>query len=506
MEKICARCGKGFNASTEEQSVCPACLSDEFASVKTSRSVEVNQLVAQNEIVHRRQVARAERMARTLQSGSAFSLMGKVRCGLSVGLFLICVLIFVIGDSETVKTPINQMEQEYQLYISIGVALISSLFLLPSFATHKFIISISIVTMLSMGVAMPFMWHARVPGIEPQSPTALEGEEEKKETQEEDKTRRFLSDGDLEVFHKTCEERPRETHFAIYLDNQTSSIRSQVRESLTRLMQAEFTRAYTRGSGALYIVTNARGNRSNVARVASRYGRVVYANAGAGIYEVSFSPDKANLVSRYSSEVLSSPQNLNFVSANVSELLCLDPMRVSAAANMLATANVQVLRGDIRDAIVQVLHDPWSSEEETYQALIEALTVYAPRGDREALQYLMAYFNNCRTARKKISPKVTRRLIGEEPAAMVEPIVQLWLDNPLAWNEMLSALGPRAEEVLISRLNPEADLHLLDSLMKYLSTYGSSKAIPSLEKLLEHPDSLVRHKAGATINDIKSRY
>lgn len=457
----------------------------------------------QNRLVHRRQVARAARMSRNLQRGSAFSLMGKVRCGLAVGLFLICVLVFVIGDSETVKTPINQLEKEYQFYVSIGTALISSLFLLPSFGSHKFIISLAITTMMTMGVAMPFMWHARVPGLEPE-PVVQQVIEEKKA--EEEKSKRFLTDGDLDVFRKTCEEMPQSVHYAIYLDNQSTSVRSLVRESLTRLLQAEYTRAYTRGNGALYIVTNVRGKRSNVARVASRYGRVTYANAGAGVYEVRFSPDKANLVSRYSSEVLSSPQNLNFVSANVSELLCLDPMRVSAAANMLATSNVQVLRGDIRDAIVQVLRDPWTSEEETYQALVEALTVYAPRGDREAYQYFITYFNNCRVMKKNISPKVTRRLIGEDPSGMVEPIVELWVENPLKWNDMLSALGSKAEEALIAKLTPAADLKLLDSLMKYLSTYGSSKALPALEGLLNHPDSLIRHKAGVTINDIKSRY
>lgn len=108
--------------------------------------------------------------------------------------------------------------------------------------------------------------------------------------------------------------------------------------------------------------------------------------------------------------------------------------------------------------------------------------------------------------KKNISPKVTRRLIGEDPSGMVEPIVELWVENPLKWNDMLSALGGKAEEALIAKLTPAADLKLLDSLMKYLSTYGSSKALPALEGLLNHPDSLIRHKAGVTINDIKSRY
>lgn len=469
-----------------------------------AKTPEVAEVMAQNKLLQRRQAARAARMEREFQSGSPFSLLGMLRCCLALVLFLICAFVFMLGDSETYKTPINQLETEYQYVVSIGTCLLAVLFLIPSFRSHKVLISCLSVFMLAMGSVMPMIWHAR----EPQSPEVDVTELPTATPQEEDAAARggrILADADLDVFRALCDEAPRGTHIAIFMTLQNSSTRTQVRESLTRLLQAEYTRAYTRANGALYVVANVRANRASAARIAARYGRVTYANADAGVYEVAFSPEKTNLVCRYSSEVLSSPQNPNFVAANVSELMCLDPMRVSAAANMLSSTNVQVLRHDIRDSIIQVLRDPWDSEPETYQALMDALVVYAPRGDAEALKLLRSYFDSSRAQRKGVSQVVMRRLITEDPDGMMEPVVQLWSANPIAWSEMISALGSRAEQHLIAKVTLNTDLQLLDSVLKYLADYGTSKSISALEALLEHPDSLIRHKTEKTLNAIRSR-
>ena len=480
-------------------------MSDEFAAAPVAKTAEVAEVMAQSRILQRRQAARAARMSREFHADVPFSMLGKVRCGLAVAMFLICAFVFMLGDSETYKTPINQLDEEYQYVVSISTCLLAALFLLPSFRSHKFIVASSAIFMVVMGCVMPMLWHAR----ERQEGTPTDAQEEVAPAKVDDETAarggRFLKDEDLDVFRALCAESPRNTHYAIFLTNQNSSTRAQVRESLTRLLQAEYTRAYTRANGALYVVANVRARRANVARVAARYGQVVYANPDSGVYEVAYSAEKTNFVSRYSSEVLGSPQNPNFVGANIRELMCLDPMRVSSAAHMLATTNVQVLRRDIRDAIVQVLRDPWDSEPETYQALMEALVVYAPQGDNEAVQLLRSYFESSRAQRKGVSLSVMRRLIAEDPDGMVEPVVQLWSANPIVWNEMIGALGSRAEDKLIAKISLDTDLQLLDSVLKYLADYGTAKAIPAIETLLSHSDSLVRHKAERTINTLRAR-
>lgn len=465
--------------------------------------------MAQNRLVQKRQAARAERMARELKSDTPFGYLGMLRCGLSIALFLLCLLVFMICDNVKGVTPLSNLEYEYRYVISVGCSLVCVILLLPSLSRHRIVISLVSLVMLILGGTMPLIWNPDNNKQDDEEELAIpevETVKEKKHQESEPVSRTELTREDLAVYRELCQSRPQQTHYAIYLTDQNSSTRTLVRESLARLMQAEYSQAYTRANGALYVLVNARRPRNMVAGVAAKYGNVVYANAEAGVYEVEFSAEKANLVSPYAAEVLTSPRNPNFVAANISELLCLDPMRVGAAANALSTANVQFLRRDIRDAVLQALKDPWDTEDEVHQSLVEALTVYAPKGDEAAVRIFRAYFDSRRALRKGVSPVVIRRLISEQPDDMVEPIVQLWSANPVVWNEMISALGSRAEELLLPKLKLDADLQLLDSVLKYLASFGSRKAVPVLEELKKHPDALIRHKAEATLESIQKRF
>ncbi len=461
--------------------------------------------MAQHRLIKKRQIARAERMSRELRRSSPYSVMGHVRCAFAVVLFLVCVFIFILGDSETFKTPINQLEFEYQLVFSLGISLFSVGCLLPSFRRHKFIVTSVSLVMLGMGVAMPFMWHARLPYADAPQPQVEESASPDEATPAAERSGRTLSDRDLDVYRKICEDLPGKAHYAIYMDNQTAISRTLLRETLTRLLQAEYTSAYTRGDGALFVVVNVRSKSSFVSNVISRFGRVSYANPEAGVYEVRFSADKSNLVSRYSTEVLSSPHNPNFVAANISEMSSFDPMRVATAANTLAQANVNVLRHDIKQAILRVLQDPWLTEEDTYQALIEALNVYAPAKDEQALTHFRTYFDNCRNVGRSLSSKVVLRLIDEDPMTMVEPVLQMWAENPVAWGDVMTRLGSHAEDKMLTLITPGSDIQMLDAALKYFASYGSAKAIPLVEQLAQHPDSLIRHKAEQTLEMLRSR-
>lgn len=504
MEKECDRCKTRFNATSEAQSVCAKCLSAEFDKGTTGSAPLVGAEAVEFRRMQRRQKARAEKMQRMLESGAMFSNRGKVRGVLALALFLACSFVFFLGDSETMKTPVNQLDIEYQLIISIGCGLISACCLLPSFRNNKAIISSLIVMILGWSVAVPFVWHARTPDEEAETLPVDDGIMNAAED-EQVKRGPVMTDGDLEVFRTVCAEAPRQTHYAIYMDSQTSNSRLLIRESLTRLLQSEYTRAYTRGRGALFVVVNSRVSRAQIPVVLARYGQVSYSRADKGIYELHFSAERAKLVSRYSADVLESPHNPNFVAANVSELTCLDPMRVRVAANMLAGADVQVLRVDIKNALLRVLQDPWLTEPDTYQALVEALVVYAPAKDAMALRVFRTYFEHCRQTSRGLSAKVVRRLVAEDPDGMVAPVVSMWIANPVAWAEIIPLLGNRVEDALLARVTPQSDLQILDGSLKFFADFGSERAVPLVEALVGHQDALISHKATQTLAHIKKR-
>lgn len=502
MEKECIRCKSRFNATAEGQEICPVCLDAEFAVAATSVSQETTQVKEMQQRIKQRQIARAERLSVRFTRNSPYSLMGRVRCSLAICLFLLCAFVFMIGDSATLKTPINQLELEYQLMVSVGCSLLSVIFLLPSFKYHKLYITLISILLLVGGAIMPFIWHFRTPVVV--APVAKEKVEEPK-VEEENAGGRVLSDSDLEVYRSKCSELPQQRHFAVYMDEQTPISRSLLRESLTRLLQAEYTQAFTRKAGALFVVVNARADSSSVTRVLNRYGRITHAGTQNGVFEVDFDSQKADLVCRYSSDVLSSPRNPNFVAANISEICCPDPMRVTAAATVLANTNVQVLRHDVKNALLRVLQDPWLSEPDAYQALVEALVVYAPLGDAQAIQAFRTYYNDAYSSGYGLSPRVVQRLIEEDPDGMVEPVVQMWIANPIAWKGMIELLGNRVEDSLMKRVNAQSELQTLDAAMLFFEDNGTPKCIPLLESLQQHPDSLIAHKAGKTLEAVKAR-
>ena len=106
-----------FRASTESQDVCPTCLNDEFGSGVAATDFGREEFIKENSAAMRRQQARATRLSKNFRSATAYNLIGMLRCGLGVILFMICVLLFLISDGDEM-TFLNQLEYEYQLCIS----------------------------------------------------------------------------------------------------------------------------------------------------------------------------------------------------------------------------------------------------------------------------------------------------------------------------------------------------------------------------------------------------
>ncbi len=463
----------------------------------------------------RRQMARAERMNRSYHSDSVFSIAGRMRCALGVAIFLGCVFVFMLGDSENYTTPLSRLDLDSQRMISVVLCWVAAGLVFISFQRHKVLVTFVGLVMLVSGWFMPEMWRHEAPVALEDSPVQSPKKEKKglpvviqtedPDAEEVKPADPVLSESDLEVFREGVKSAPHMAHYAIYMDNQDSAARTIVRESLTRLLEAEYTRAYTRAMGALYVVTNARGELRNISRILSRYGRVAYSRPVEGIYEVHFMPDKANMVCRYTPDVLSSPSNPAFVSANISELSCLDPMRVRAAAVSLRNSNVPVLRRDIHSALCDVLAEPWSIEPDTYSALVEALVTYAPKGDRKTLEICNRYFQLCRSQQRGASSSALSLLVREAPEDMVDPVVDMWAVNPMSWGKILGQLGSRAEDRMLELLSRTDSIQLIGSILKYIQNYGTEKSVPVVKKYVEHPDSLISHTARTTLSALEER-
>lgn len=511
-----------FQASSEEQAVCPQCLSEEFSSGE--RSVEVSHEELMREYsggASRRQLARARRMGRALSSDHAFSMMGKVRCGFAVLLFLICVALFILGDGEQ-KTFLNQLAENEQLAISLSVCVIAAALLLPSYSRHKLVVGLSALFIVVMGVFMPSMWHHRTSDTASVPSTLQEDAVAEEETVVEDG--RYLKDEELTLFHKLHDEKPRGVHYAVFMrcdiddshkvngtlafGRMEQATRNLIKSSLSRFMHgAEVMLNNSRdGNGVIFTIADVKGERINMEQILRRYGRVYYKDTRRGVYELALESDKVQPGLDVDPQARMNPHSARFAEANMKALNSLDAKLVADAARKLAAANTQVLRGDICDNLLRALSSPWESEPDAHQALVEALTVYAQKGDKRVVAPLKLYFDQCIKYGRGISSPVVMRLVEEAPEQVVDAVLRLWAANPVAWNEITGKLGVHAEKQMVCFLErPNLPMARMSDILTFLHDYGTELSLNVVERYAEHEDKTVSAKAAGTVAAIRKR-
>lgn len=507
MEKECTTCHRIFYTSQEQAEVCPDCLKKEFKAAARMDDTERRELAEEYRLADRRQAERAKRMHEGYESGSMYSWAGKLRFLGGCLLFFLCCTVFLVTGGSAHATTISEMDDIGQRVVAVLMCSVAAVLVATSTRRRPFVVYPVAVAMLASAWYMPDIWRMQESedaGEMPEEAPAVI-EEATAADAETIKNERALSNSDLDVFFQQKTAVPQNAHYAIYMDRQDSRTRGLIRDALSRLLGAEYTRAYTRNDGALYVVTNVPGKVKNISRTLNRFGRITYAAPADGVYELRFDADKANLVSRYPVEVLASPIHSSYVAANLSELTCLDPMRVRAAAKNLRNSNVQVLRREIHDTLVQVLQDPWSSDPDTYGALAEAMAVYAYEKDEAALEVCRRFFRAGLVMKREIPEVVTDYLVREVPDEMVEPIVEFWCENPIVWGNTMARLGIRVQDALLAKLKATDSLRQIGTIIRYLRDYGDARAIPGITPFTEHQDSIIRHSAQETINALKAR-
>lgn len=519
MEVKCSRCGRTFVTNQEEMSICPGCLKGEFSSAVRLSESELKALHDEYKGANMRQAARAERMNEGYLSGEAFSTAGKIRFAIGIFLFLVCLFIFLIGESDSSATPVAQLDTDSQRIFSIVFCWVAAGFVFFSTRRRPKVVYPIVALFIILGWFMPTVWSMISNAVQPAAVVAATDNSNPEDPVfEPTENRRVLTDDDLTVFTQYAKRVRQLTHYAIYVDVQDARARGIIRDAFTRLLHAELTKPFTRANGSLFVVQNIQGERRDISDLLCRIGRVTYANVQDGIYEVLYDAEKANMVSEHSAEVLSSPQSANFVTANISELSCLDPMRIRMAARTLKGADVSYSRGDIRDALLAALNEPWGDDPETYAALVEAAMTYAgsPTSDsrgnsaRKAIvDHCWKYFHMRFKQHRDVSESVINFLIAERKNDMVDPIVEYWSKDPVEWNSVLMALSARAHDAVQARLlqllQSTSSLGTINAIMRYLQSEGTRAAIPVVEKFESHSDSMIRYAARTTLDALRKR-
>lgn len=480
--------------------MCPDCLKNEFSAAARMDASEVESYRVKQAAAAKRQHARMAKLLESYKNGTMFNMSGKIMFCVGLFILLFCHLIFFLDGLGMIYWGVDGMDTSGKTFVSMSMSVVCVLLLIFSTRRFKFVMLLASAIILVMGWLAPGIWKA--------SPGAAGGLTHAGAIQVDDAEAAVsepVTQEEMAVFYELKKNYPRVSHYAVFLNNHDPAVRDLMRESLTRLLNAEYTRAYTCSNGVLYVVANAACARNKVSAIVERLGRIVKSDIEQGIYLVQFDSEKTNLVCKYSTEVLSSPLNPSFVTANISELQCLDSMRIRVAARSLRHADVQILRTEIRDALVKTLRDSWVQDQDTYVALIDALVTYAPAKDRECVEICFTYFSERYAAKKEVLPSVVDLLIKEEPEKMVMPVIDYWLGNSMVWAQQMRDLSWRVQPKLLERMEGDISIKDLNLILRYLQENGNEDAIPAVKKLLSHSDSIVRYTAQMTVNAIEAR-
>ncbi len=493
--------------------ICPACLREEFVQApRAGEGKAQNAIKQENNLSLRRASARAERLSGGLQSGSSLTPHGSLRLVLGLIIFLICTLIFMLGSSLDEWQIRSILPEEAQRPVSCLLCWVAAALVFSASRQNKGLLYPLAIFFVIAGWFMPPFWTA-VMAREAQgtamaiatsrADNAREGDEQAVKSTS---NVRALTEEDLSIYREKRQAEGGVVNYAIYLDVRDIEQRQKVRDALVRLLEAEICVPYTRGKGSLFVVARAVGGTRNISPMMARFGELTYASPSEGIYEVTFSAEKAHTITQFPTEVLSTPSDPAFVEGNLAQLRNLmEPKVVSLAAGMLASANVQEQRDEIRNVLSEVLRDPWSSEPGTYQALVEALAIYAPVGDREAVDQCRKYFLNSRIAHRPPAPSVVELLIREVPQEMVAPVVELWRSNPVEWESVLVQLGTLSQDYLLEMLEDTENTQFMVSILKHLEQHGTPEAIPVVQPFVDHPAARVSQAARSTLRVLQAQ-
>lgn len=503
MEIECTKCHRRFHSLKEMDAVCPECLRQEFSAAPKMDDEESQELRDSFRLSAKRQHARAEMMNIGYATGATFSVAGKIQFCIAMFIFLGCCMLFYAMGGAATMPLVGKLDEESLRMFSIVLCWTAAALVATSSSRRKrFTIPMAIIMIL-------FGWF--LPDMVKQEDVIRPIVMQQVKTGETPSTDNIengpvLNNDDLQVFIQFRKSAPHRSHYAVYIDKQDSRTRALVREALTRLLRAEYTSAYTRADGALYVVSNVPGKINNISDVLSRFGNITYSNISEGVYEIQYNEEQANIVSKYPPEVLASPLNTSFVTANISELTSLDSMRVRMAARSLKNANVQILRREVHDALLRALSDPWEQDADTYTALIEALVVYAYPKDAKAIPLCFRYFNANRTLHKDVPDIVMEYLVKEIPDQMLGSVLDFWYENPLSWQKYVESLGAeKVQASMLSRLNQTKQIREINNILRYLQKHGTIDAIPFVEKYINNSDSIIRHSAKETLKVLRSR-
>ncbi|HEY1122612.1 MAG TPA: hypothetical protein VGE67_13460, partial [Haloferula sp.] len=273
--------------------------------------------------------------------------------------------------------------------------------------------------------------------------------------------------------------------------------RLQVRDYIVRNSGADpSSHMYPRSTDYLMVVTGAKGDISDLARMCERFGDVSRPSDDLRILEVKV---KNESFQEGPLDKLIDPANPGFYELNKREMESIDLERARKAVNRLAPVEPKFYRKDIVKRMGELI------QEGDYALQFEigkALPKWSEPGDgTEAV--VLAVLEKIPADAQVPEPLVTF-LASRKDMGAIALLDRLWLQDPNKWEESYGAFGQAIEDKVLERF-PQTTMVQRMSAVRLLGKDGTAKSIPVLEGELANANPEMKLLIQRALESIRER-
>ena len=273
--------------------------------------------------------------------------------------------------------------------------------------------------------------------------------------------------------------------------------RLQVRDYIVRNSGADpSSHMYPRSADYLMVVTGAKGDINDLARLCQRFGEVRRPSDTLPILEVMVKNDSFQ---EGPLEKLTDPTNPGFYELNKRELESIDLERARNAVNRLAPVEPKFYRKDIVKRMGELIQEgdfaiqfeigkalpKWSEPGDGMEAVVLGVLEKIP-ADGEVPQPLVTF------------------LASRKDMAAISLLDRLWLQDPNKWEENYGTFGPEIEDKVLARF-PQTTTVQRMSAVRLLGRVGTAKSVPVLEKAVSEADAEMKLLIQRALEAIRGR-
>lgn len=295
------------------------------------------------------------------------------------------------------------------------------------------------------------------------------------------------------------------TAIGLWLKNLVPSYQFLVRDFAMRKLGADHQTHYfrrehpiSRRQSHLLVVSGTEVDFERIAELTAPIGEVTNQYPELSIVEIEV--DNSNFVEGPINK-LGDRRDPAFYELNKRELDSIDLSRVEKAVRRLMDAEPKIYQSDIQKRLIYLLQADYV---EFKGEVCRALKLWGSRSKEEG-EAGMAGLSQLLAKKKKIPTELIELIIKSGNKEVIPYLNELWKQSALDWENLYMLTDETAEPFVLRDLDDATGRHQ-QSAVRILGKIGTHDSIPTLTKLVDHPNVELSLLAKKSLKSIRERH